>query len=143
MKKIFITFTLSILLIFIASEVNAFAYNFMFMPIIDPESGKMNLGSPLNDFAVLAVSIITFILIGLALAFLIKKKHVSIITAMSVGIVSISLELSLSLPWFLLMPSHPALYDHILAFIGFINAPFACALGAFLYSRLISNEQTA
>ncbi len=143
MKHKLITSILWFTLLIVVIELNTFLYNLIFFPIHDPVTDTYNFGSKLDDIIMLSITAITFGLAGFAIAWRMRKKYSSMVAAMSIGVMGLSIEIGLRFPWFQLMPSHPSIYDHLLAFFGSLTPPLSGAIGAMIYRRFNSQRDSS
>lgn len=140
MKSIYSTSLIWLILAYLVLEINILAYNYVYYPLIDPETNIIQYGSPLPDMLLLTIYAVTFAVSGAVISWKMNGNVVSLVSAIAFGSFCLALELSLaySLPWFLLMPAHPAKYDHFLAFFASITPPLFAFLGAYLYNHNVS-----
>lgn len=132
MRTIF-TSIIWVLLVVASLEITHAAYNYIYFPLFDPESGHYEFDSILPDMLLLLVYSITYFSVGILMGWRLRGNINATLSSIFIAVVGLALELSLSTPWFQLMPSHTVPYDHILAFFGFLIPVSSAAAGSYVF----------
>ena len=142
MRSILLRLVAWLLLLAILAEANWFAHSLFFAEPIDVATGLLKLGTAWTDFLLLVTCFASFFLGGFALCWVMGGDVSAVPSAMALGCVWVAADIALRFPWYQLLPSHPAAYDHMVAFLGAICAPVAAALGSLLF-RTLFNQRDA
>jgi len=141
MKSYSITSTIFLLLVYAATEINITAFNIIFYSNVDPSGLPVFYGNPWFEALFLITSLATFGIAGWIIAWRICNRFYSVISAVLIGTLALGVEYSLSVPWFLLMPSHPDIFDRVIAFLGPSIPPIAGIVGVLLFNKFYGRGQ--
>lgn len=133
MKQYLSNFLTWLILFIVITELSRLAYNHLYFPLMIPDTGEMNYGNILLDFIMLGFQFLLFGAAGFAIAWKLNSKLISVAVAMSLGLFWLAVEIATAIPWFQLIPSHPTMYDHVLAFTGTIIPASSAAIGSYWY----------
>ena len=129
------------LLLFLAVwEVNRWAYKALLLATGDGALGIQKFDT-LSAPILLGVCIASFSGAGAILAWGMRAGASAVPAAMSLGCVWVSAQVSLGVPWYQLLPSHPAAVDYLIAFVGAMCAPSSAALGAILFQSIFAKRR--
>jgi len=132
MKKI-ITIIIWVALLLIATEITRYTYGYIFYPLVTPDNPSYMHNSEIPYVIMSIIHMVLFTIFGLLLSLRIKDIKLIFVAAMSLGLVYVALELSLGLPWFFKMVSHPNYHSAITIFVSTLSAPIGSIFGAYIY----------
>ena len=143
MKNNAIIFAIWLLLVYATTEINISVFNFIFYSKLDSDGFPVLYGNPWLELLACTISFATFGAAGWIIAWKVRERFRSVVSAVLVATFSLGIEYSFSIPWFLLMPSHPAYFDRFIAFLGPSIPPLAAVVGVSLFCKIYGHNNEA
>jgi hypothetical protein len=143
MSKLFASVGVWLLLFVVVTGLNSAAYGFVIGQVVDLETGQLNLGTGWSDSVLLGTCFVSFLLAGFAIALHMRGAALAIPWAMALGSVWVASQIACHFPWYQMWPSHPSLYDRLIALLGALCAPVASTIGAVIYRAWRKREPVA
>ncbi len=135
MKKYSITSAIFLFLVYAATEINISAFNIIFYSKVDSSGLPEFYGNSWFEALFFITSLSTFGIAGWLIAWRVRDRFYSVILAVLIATLALGLEYSFSVPWYLLMPSHPDIFDRVIAFLGPSIPPIAGIVGVLLFNK--------
>lgn len=126
-----------------ATEINISIFNLIFHSKLDSSGLPVFYGNPWFEALFFVISFVTFGIAGWIIAWRTRDRFHSLVLAVLIGTFALGLEYSFSVPWFLLMPSHPDVFDRFVAFLGPSIPPLAGICGALMFEKFYGFENEA
>ena len=132
-----------LLLFVLVWEVNRYAYGAVLFAMVEGDRVLGHVGSGWSAAFLLGACFASFFCAGIAQAWCMRSVSGAIPIAMALGSAWVAADVSLRIPWYQLLPSHPTGCDHLVAFVGALCAPVASALGAVTYCTIKAGGKRA
>ena len=111
--------------------------------MVDPRNYQYVVGSEYPRYMLIIICSVLFLIAGAIISWRMKGSQLSMVSAMSIGMVYISLEASLNYPWYIVSVSHANIHTVLLTFVGMLSAPISSLIGAFVYIKYANKPNNA